>query len=94
MVPVPPFEIGSVPVISDARFTAPVEIAPAVARRTPVRFAIERLPKKPEVLDAYVEETSVDDELVNVWSAVKELAVYVFGIVVEELMYVFTRASV
>jgi hypothetical protein len=39
--PVPPFAVGRMPVTSEARFTSPVETAPAVARRMPVRFAIE-----------------------------------------------------
>jgi hypothetical protein len=87
VVPVPPFDIGSVPVISLARFTRPVVTAPAEALSTPVRFAIERDPKKPEVLDAYVDEKRVDDAFWNDWSAEKVFAVYVFGMVVDALIY-------
>ena len=39
--PVPPEVVGRMPVTSEARSTRPVETAPAVARRMPVRFAIE-----------------------------------------------------
>ncbi len=39
--PVPPEVVGRMPVTSEARFTRPVETAPAVARRMPLRFAIE-----------------------------------------------------
>jgi hypothetical protein len=39
--PVPPFPPGSVPVTSAARLMSEVPTTPAVARRTPVKFAIE-----------------------------------------------------
>ena len=44
----------------------------------------ETVPKKAFVADAYVKEPREVEEFWKVWRAVKELAVYVFGIVVEE----------
>jgi hypothetical protein len=71
--PVPPLVAPRMPETSDARFTSPVETAPAEALRTPVRLAMEREPKKPEVLDAYVAEMLVVEAFVKVCFPVKVL---------------------
>ncbi len=47
-------------------------------------------PAKRLVDDAYENDASVVEELPNVWSAEKTLAVYTLGMVVEAAMYAFT----
>ncbi len=88
--PVPPLVAPKSPVTSVARFTALAEMAPAVALRTPERFPILSDPKNPLVDEAYVAERLVVEALPKVCVAVKVFAVYVFGMVVEALMYEFT----
>ena len=73
--------------------TSDVETAPAVALRKPERFESVNDPAVRLVEDAYVEVMFVVDAFANVCVPVKVLLVYVFAIVVEPLMYVFTRAS-
>jgi hypothetical protein len=92
--PVPPLVAPKIPETSVARLSALADIAPAVAFRTPESEPMLREPKKPLVDEAYVEERLVVEALPNVWSAENVFAVYVFGIVVEELMYESTRALV
>ncbi len=88
--PVPPLVTPRIPVTSVARFTSPVEREPAVARTMPLKFPTESEPKKPFVDEAYADERLVVDAFPNVCNAVKVFAVYVFGMVVEALMYELT----
>ncbi len=88
--PVPPFATPSTPEMSDVSETSEVAIEPAVAFRMPESDPILRDPKNPFVDEAYANDASEVEELVNVCNAVKVFAVYVFGIVVEALMYEFT----
>jgi hypothetical protein len=57
--PVPPFPPGSVPVTSAARLMSEVPTTPAVARRTPVKFAIE------SVFETRSTEVEANEEMVR-----------------------------
>ena len=57
--PVPPFPVGRMPVTSFARSMSEVATTPAVARRIPVRFEIERDPVWSAEVDAVPETLSV-----------------------------------
>jgi hypothetical protein len=94
--PVPPFETPRMPEMSLVRDMSEVETAPAVALRKPERLAMESEPVVRFVLLAYAVEKPVEDAYerlvcpLNVFVLVKVFAVYVFGMVVEELMYELT----
>jgi len=64
--PVPPLMMPRIPETSEARLMRPVEMAPAVALRTPVKEPTEREPKNAWVDEAYVEEMLVVVALVTV----------------------------
>jgi hypothetical protein len=76
--------------MSVAREMSEVETTPAVAFKKPVSVPRVKEPAVRLVVDAYVDERSVDDAFWNDCSAVKVFAVYVFGIVVEALIYAST----
>lgn len=72
VVPVPPFAIPKVPVMSLARFTSEVETAPAVAFRNPESEPMLREPKNAFVDDAYEAETRVVDAFTTVSVSVED----------------------
>ena len=63
-----------------------VEPLAPTPRKPDVRLGRVRVPTLARVADAYVNDPRVVDELENVLSSVNVLAVYVLGIVVDELM--------